>query len=71
MKVKGSTTNLVIQLNSAKKDPFVRVSISEKLRVSNAKSFFLYAFILAETLKIHSKLYKNTKIANEDFLESL
>jgi hypothetical protein len=26
---------------------------------------------MAETLEIHSKWYKNRKIANEDFLESL
>ena len=59
------------QLNSAEKDPFAGVCISEKFRVSDAKSFFLYAFILAEILENHNKLYKNRKIANEDFLESL
>ena len=69
--MKGSTTNLVTLLNSAEKDPFAGVCISEKFRVSDAKSFFLYAFILAETLKMHSKSYKNRKIANEDFFESL
>ena len=47
--------NPMTQLNSAEKDPFAGVSISEKLRVSNAKLFFLYAFILAETLKMHSE----------------
>ena len=52
----GLVVNPMTQLNSVEKDPFAGVGISEKLRVSNAKLFFLYAFILAETLKMHSKL---------------
>jgi hypothetical protein len=54
-KREGLNSNLMTQLDSAEKDPFAGVCIREKFRVYNAKSFFLYAFNLVETLKNHNK----------------
>ena len=63
----GLSAEIVTQLNSAADYKLIQ----EKLRGLDAIAFFLYAFNLDETLENRSKLQKNPKIANEDFLESL
>ena len=61
-------------MNSAVKDLFVRVLFVETAgtRVQDLDSFsFDFCRFECSTLKIHSNSYKNRKIENEDFLESL
>ena len=65
--MKGSTANLVTQLNSTKKDPFVGVVL---VRSSGSPMQDHFSFMLLNWLNF-GKSYKNHKIANEDFLESL
>ena len=61
-------------MNSAVKDPFVRVLFVETSGSSmqDLDPFFFDFFRFeCSTLKIHSNSYRNRKIENEDFLESL
>ena len=61
-------------MNSAVKDPFVRVLFVETSGSSmqDLDPFFFDFFRFeCSTLKIHRNSYKNRKIENEDFLESL
>ena len=61
-------------MNSAVKDPFIRVLFVETSGSSmqDLDPFFFDFFRFeCSTLKIHRNSYKNRKIENEDFLESL
>ena len=71
---RGLSEQTVTLMNSVVKDPFVRVLFVETSGSSmqDLDPFFFDFFRFeCSTLKIHSKSYKNHKIENEDFLESL
>ena len=71
----GSFCESVTHMNSAVKNLFVRVLFVETSGSSmqDLDPFFFDFFCRFEcsNLKIHSNSYKNRKIENEDFLESL